>query len=86
MRARSNGIAITVIGAGPAYTDRAGAVGASYLVTHGDTKLVLDLGQGTFARLAGIVENIYEKRVKRKKKKKERGSKKSKKKNRRKTK
>ena len=56
MHARSNGIGITVIGAGPAYTDRAGAVGASYLVTHGDTKLVLDLGQGTFARLAGTVE------------------------------
>jgi ribonuclease BN (tRNA processing enzyme) len=56
MHARSNGIGVTVIGAGPAYTDRAGAVGASYLVTHGDTKLVLDLGQGTFARLAGTVE------------------------------
>jgi ribonuclease BN (tRNA processing enzyme) len=56
MHARPSGIDITVIGAGPAYTDRAGAVGASYLVTHGDTKLVLDLGQGTFSRLAGTVE------------------------------
>jgi ribonuclease BN (tRNA processing enzyme) len=56
MRARPNGIEITVIGAGPAYTDRAGAVGASYLVTRGDTRLVLDLGQGTFSRLAGTVE------------------------------
>jgi ribonuclease BN (tRNA processing enzyme) len=56
MHARSEALDLTVIGAGPAYTDREGAVGASYLVTHGDTRLLLDLGQGTFARLAGTVE------------------------------
>lgn len=47
---------LTVIGAGPAYTDRAGAVGASYLVTSGETSLLLDLGHGTFANLAGALE------------------------------
>ncbi|HEY7937387.1 MAG TPA: MBL fold metallo-hydrolase [Candidatus Limnocylindrales bacterium] len=47
---------LTVIGAGPAYTDRAGAVGASYLVTSGDTSLLLDLGHGSFANLAGALE------------------------------
>ena len=56
MHARSDALDLTVIGAGPAYTDRAGAVGAAYLVTHGDTRLLLDLGQGTFARLAGTVD------------------------------
>ena len=47
---------LTVIGAGPAYTDRAGAVGASYLVTSGSTTLLLDLGHGSFANLAGTLE------------------------------
>jgi ribonuclease BN (tRNA processing enzyme) len=47
---------LTVIGAGPAYTDRAGAVGASYLLTSGDTSLLLDLGHGAFANLAGTLE------------------------------
>jgi ribonuclease BN (tRNA processing enzyme) len=47
---------LTVIGAGPAYTDRAGAVGASYLVTSGETSLLLDLGHGSFANLAGTLE------------------------------
>lgn len=47
---------LTVFGAGPAYTDRAGAVGASYLVTSGNTSLLLDLGHGAFANLAGTLE------------------------------
>jgi len=47
---------LTVIGAGPAYTDRAGAVGASYLLTSGATSLLLDLGHGSFANLAGALE------------------------------
>lgn len=47
---------LTVIGAGPAYTDRPGAVGSSYLLTSGGTALLLDLGHGTFANLAGRVE------------------------------
>jgi ribonuclease BN (tRNA processing enzyme) len=56
MHARSDAIDLTVIGAGPAYTDRAAAVGASYLLAYNGTRLVLDLGQGTFSRLAGTIE------------------------------
>jgi ribonuclease BN (tRNA processing enzyme) len=47
---------LDVIGAGPAYTDRAGASGAAYLIRHGPTALLLDLGQGSFPRLAGNLE------------------------------
>jgi ribonuclease BN (tRNA processing enzyme) len=47
---------LDVIGAGPAYTDRPGASGAAYLVRHGPTALLLDLGQGSFPRLAGAIE------------------------------
>jgi ribonuclease BN (tRNA processing enzyme) len=47
---------LTVIGAGPAYTDRPGAVGAAYLVRSGPTALLLDLGHGAFANLAGAIE------------------------------
>ena len=47
---------LDVIGAGPAYTDRPGATGASYLVRLGDSSVLLDLGQGSFARLAGILD------------------------------
>jgi ribonuclease BN (tRNA processing enzyme) len=49
-------IRLDVIGAGPAYTDKAGASGAAYLVRHGATGLLLDLGQGSFPRLAGALE------------------------------
>ena len=42
---------LTVLGAGPAYTDREGATGACYLVSEGDTHLLLDLGQGSFPRV-----------------------------------
>ncbi|HEY7827588.1 MAG TPA: hypothetical protein VIB99_05110, partial [Candidatus Limnocylindrales bacterium] len=60
-----------MIGAGPAYTDRPGAVGSSYLLSldeagrvdpdgrgEGDdaTYLLLDLGHGAFANLAGAIE------------------------------
>jgi ribonuclease BN (tRNA processing enzyme) len=45
-----------VLGAGPAYTDRLGAAGASYLVRSGSTACVLDLGQGSFPRLAATLE------------------------------
>lgn len=45
-----------MIGAGPAYTNRPGASGAAYLVRHGPTALLLDLGQGSFPRLAGAIE------------------------------
>lgn len=40
-----------MLGAGPAYTDRAGSSGACYLVRHEDTHLLLDLGQGSFTRI-----------------------------------
>ena len=42
---------LTVLGAGPAYTDREGATGACYHVTHGGTHVLLDLGQGSFPRI-----------------------------------
>ena len=42
---------LSVLGAGPAYTDVYDAAGASYLVTHGATSLLLDLGHGSFSRI-----------------------------------
>ncbi len=45
-----------VLGAGPAYSDRAGSSGAAYLVRTGETALLLDLGQGSFPRLAATIE------------------------------
>ena len=56
MHAPGDAIELTVLGAGPAYSDRPGAIGASYLVRHGDTQLVLDLGHGTFSQMASTVE------------------------------
>lgn len=47
---------LDVIGAGPAYTDRPGATGASYLLRAGDASLLLDLGQGSFVRLAATLD------------------------------
>jgi len=47
---------LDVIGAGPAYTDRVGATGAAYLVRSADHGLLLDLGQGSFSRLASLVD------------------------------
>ena len=47
---------LTVLGAGPAYTDRPGATGAAYLVRSGATAILLDLGQGSFPALAGRIE------------------------------
>ncbi|HXI79626.1 MAG TPA: MBL fold metallo-hydrolase [Verrucomicrobiae bacterium] len=43
---------LTVIGAGPAYTNRLGATGAAYLVRGNGSAILLDLGQGSFPRLA----------------------------------
>jgi ribonuclease BN (tRNA processing enzyme) len=48
----SDGLELTVLGAGPAYSDRPDALGASYLLRHAGHAIALDLGQGTFARLA----------------------------------
>ena len=47
---------LIVIGAGPAYTDRRGAAGASYLVRAEGAALLLDLGQGAFPNLASTME------------------------------
>ena len=47
---------LTVLGAGPAYTDRQGATGAAYLVQAAETSILLDLGQGSFPRLAAAIE------------------------------
>lgn len=47
---------LDVVGAGPAYTNRLGATGASYLVRHAGTAVLLDLGQGSFPRLANLLD------------------------------
>ena len=47
---------LDVVGAGPAYTDRPGATGAAYLLRHAGSRLLLDLGQGSFPRLSGLVD------------------------------
>jgi ribonuclease BN (tRNA processing enzyme) len=49
-------VELTVLGAGPAYTDRPGATGAAYLVRSGETAILLDLGQGSFPALASRLE------------------------------
>jgi ribonuclease BN (tRNA processing enzyme) len=56
MTRRPTTLQLDVVGAGPAYTDRIGASGAAYLVRHGSTAVLLDLGQGSFPRLAGLLE------------------------------
>lgn len=52
----SRDLRLDVVGAGPAYTDRLGATGAAYLVRSGSTAVLLDLGQGSFPRLAGLLD------------------------------
>jgi len=47
---------LIVLGAGPAYTNRPGAVGAAYLLRDGDETLLLDMGQGSFPNLAQAME------------------------------
>jgi ribonuclease BN (tRNA processing enzyme) len=49
-------LSLDVLGAGPAFTDQVGASGAAYLVRHLDGDLLLDLGQGSFPRLAAAME------------------------------
>jgi ribonuclease BN (tRNA processing enzyme) len=49
-------VELTVLGAGPAYTDRPGATGAAYLLSSGGQHLLLDLGQGSFPALAAAIE------------------------------
>ncbi len=52
----NGGMRLDIVGAGPAYTDRAGATGAAYLLRAGSTAVLLDLGQGSFPRLAGLLD------------------------------
>jgi ribonuclease BN (tRNA processing enzyme) len=52
----SAGLTLTVIGAGPAWSDRPDSSGASYLVRSGSTAVLLDLGQGSFPRLTRAIE------------------------------
>ncbi len=47
---------LIVIGAAPAYTNRAASAASSYLVRAGGSALLLDLGQGSFANLAATIE------------------------------
>jgi ribonuclease BN (tRNA processing enzyme) len=47
---------LLVVGSGAAYPDRPGTASSTYVVTHGDDRICLDLGQGGFAGLAGRVE------------------------------
>jgi ribonuclease BN (tRNA processing enzyme) len=47
---------LIVLGAGPAYASRPGAVGSAYLVRNGTDAILLDLGQGAFTNLAGAIE------------------------------
>ena len=42
---------LSVLGAGPAYTDVYDSAGAAYLVMQGSTTVLLDLGQGSFSRI-----------------------------------
>jgi len=56
MAPSSSALELTVLGAGPAYSDIPGSAGASYLVRAAGAALVLDLGQGSFPALAGALE------------------------------
>ena len=46
---------LTVVGAGPAYSDDPSAVGACYLIESDGAAIVLDLGHGAFSRLAARI-------------------------------
>lgn len=47
---------LVVAGAGPAYSDHPGSVGAAYVLMHAGHAIVLDLGHGAYANVAAIVE------------------------------
>jgi ribonuclease BN (tRNA processing enzyme) len=49
-------LSLDVVGAGPAFSDRPGATGAAYLIRARATAVLLDLGQGSFPRLAGVMD------------------------------
>jgi ribonuclease BN (tRNA processing enzyme) len=52
----TGGLRLDIVGAGPAFTNRPGATGAAYLVRDGSTAVLLDLGQGSFPHLAGLLD------------------------------
>lgn len=56
MTADSGVFELVVLGAGPAFTDRVGATGAAYLLRHPGGAILMDLGQGSFPRLAQELE------------------------------
>lgn len=56
MPGSASSFTLSVIGAGPAWSDRPGSSGAAYLVRFGSTAVLLDLGQGSFPRLARAIE------------------------------
>jgi ribonuclease BN (tRNA processing enzyme) len=47
---------LTIIGAGPAYSDEPGSSGAAYLLREAADAVLLDFGQGSFPRLAAAIE------------------------------
>jgi ribonuclease BN (tRNA processing enzyme) len=47
---------LDIVGAGPAFTNRQGAAGAAYLVRSTGAAILLDIGQGAFPRLAGLLD------------------------------
>jgi ribonuclease BN (tRNA processing enzyme) len=49
-------VELVVIGAGPAYSDQLGSVGSAYVVREGADAVLMDLGQGTFSRLAHTLD------------------------------
>jgi ribonuclease BN (tRNA processing enzyme) len=53
--ANSNPLTLTVLGSAGAYRTHDGSRASGYLVRHGATSVVLDLGHGTYAPLAALV-------------------------------
>lgn len=51
----SNSLTLTVLGSAGAYRTHGGSRASGYLVQHGGTTLVLDLGHGTYAPLASHI-------------------------------
>jgi ribonuclease BN (tRNA processing enzyme) len=56
MSAAPSTFELSVLGAGPAWSDRPGSSGASYLLRAGRTAVLLDLGQGSFPPLVNAIE------------------------------
>src|ERR1035437_5794602 len=52
----SGSVELIVLGAAPAYSDRAGSAASSCLLRQSGAALLLDLGQGAFANLASTLE------------------------------